>query len=52
MILGFGGGTFDVSILEITGKSSIVKATTGDTHLGGRDVTNALVKFLIEKIKE
>ena len=35
VIFDFGGGTFDVTILEITGKTSVVKAINGDTHLGG-----------------
>lgn len=52
LIFDFGGGTFDVSILDITGKNSVVKATTGDTHLGGQDIDNALVQLMLQRIKE
>ena len=51
LIFDFGGGTFDVSILDIQGKHSVVKATSGDTHLGGQDIDNAIVQFLINHIK-
>ena len=47
-----GGGTFDVSVLEIEDGVFEVKSTNGDTHLGGEDFDNALVKFLVEKIKK
>ena len=46
VIFDFGGGTFDVSVLEIVGKQSIVKAINGDTHLGGQDIDNALADFI------
>ena len=35
LIFDIGGGTFDVSIVEITGRNCEVKSTAGDTHLGG-----------------
>ncbi len=45
-VYDLGGGTFDVSILEIRGGVFSVKATCGDTHLGGEDFDNALVEYL------
>jgi heat shock protein 1/8 len=43
LIFDLGGGTFDVSLLSIQGKVFAVKATAGDTHLGGEDFDNALL---------
>lgn len=40
-----GGGTFDVSLLTIDNGFFEVKATAGDTHLGGEDFDNKLVEF-------
>ena len=51
-IFDFGGGTFDVSILEIEGRRVIVKAIAGDTHLGGADIDNAVANHIIEKIRD
>ncbi|ORX42761.1 hypothetical protein BCR36DRAFT_155678 [Piromyces finnis] len=52
LIADLGGGTFDVSIIDIQNGSSFkVMATGGDTHLGGEDLTNNLVGYLIEEIK-
>ena len=46
LIFDLGGGTFDVSLLNITGGVFTVKATAGDTHLGGQDFdTNLLEHF-------
>jgi L1 cell adhesion molecule like protein len=42
LIFDLGGGTFDVSLLSITGGVFSVKATAGDTHLGGEDFDNSL----------
>ncbi len=47
-IYDFGGGTFDVSILEIGDGVFEVLATNGDTHLGGDDLDEALIKFVAE----
>ncbi|KAJ9474628.1 Ribosome-associated molecular chaperone SSB2 [Pseudozyma hubeiensis] len=44
LIYDLGGGTFDVSLLNITGGVFAVKATAGDTHLGGEDFDNALLE--------
>jgi len=43
LIFDLGGGTFDVSLLNITGGVFAVKATAGDTHLGGEDFDNSLL---------
>jgi molecular chaperone DnaK len=48
VVYDLGGGTFDVSILEISDGVFSVKATSGDTHLGGEDFDNALVNHLAE----
>lgn len=47
-----GGGTFDISILEIQQGVFEVKSTNGDTFLGGEDFDNALVKYLIAEFKK
>ncbi len=48
----FGGGTFDVSILRIGRGINDVKATSGDTHLGGQDLDNMLVEYCIDHFKQ
>ncbi|BFU23490.1 heat shock protein 70 family [Entamoeba histolytica] len=47
LIFDLGGGTFDVSVLAIEEGVFEVKATNGDTHLGGEDFDNRLVKYFI-----
>jgi heat shock protein 1/8 len=51
LIFDLGGGTFDVSLLTIEGGVFEVKATAGDTHLGGEDFDNRLVTHFIEEFK-
>ena len=51
LIFDLGGGTFDVSILTIEDGIFEVKATAGDTHLGGEDFDNRLVNHFINEIK-
>ena len=51
VIYDLGGGTFDVSILEISNGVFSVKATAGDTYLGGEDIDAILVSHFIEKFK-
>ena len=51
-VYDLGGGTFDVSILEIGDGVFEVKATNGDTHLGGDNWDSALIDFLIEEFKK
>ncbi|KAK2404850.1 heat shock 70 kDa protein, mitochondrial [Trifolium repens] len=50
-VFDLGGGTFDVSILEISNGVFEVKATNGDTFLGGEDFDNALLEFLVNEFK-
>ncbi len=47
----FGGGTFDISILEVGEGVVEVKATNGDTHLGGDNIDQRIVEWLIEEFK-
>ena len=51
LIFDCGGGTFDVSILTIDDAIFEVKATAGDTHLGGEDFDNKLVEYFAEEFK-
>merc|ERR1719326_1248039 len=50
-VFDLGGGTFDISILEISGGVFEVKATNGDTSLGGEDLDHAVVKYLVDEFK-
>lgn len=50
-VFDLGGGTFDVSLLEIAGGVFEVKATNGDTYLGGEDFDNALVAYLAAEFR-
>ena len=51
-VYDLGGGTFDISILEIADGVFSVKSTSGDTHLGGEDLDNALVEELARRFEE
>jgi len=51
-VYDFGGGTFDISILEVGDSVVEVKSTNGDTHLGGDDVDQILIDWLIEEFKK
>ena len=51
-VFDFGGGTFDVSILELGDGVFEVKSTNGDTHLGGDDIDQVLVDFLVSEFKK
>ena len=51
LIFDLGGGTFDVTLLTIDGGIFEVKATAGDTHLGGEDFDNRLVNHFVEEFK-
>lgn len=51
LIFDLGGGTFDVSILSIEDGVFEVKATAGDTHLGGEDFDNRLVNHFVEEFR-
>ena len=50
-VYDLGGGTFDISILEIADGVFSVKSTSGDTHLGGEDIDNALVGELARRFE-
>ena len=50
-VYDFGGGTFDISVLDIGDGVFEVKATNGDTHLGGDDLDQAIMKWMIESFK-
>ena len=52
LIFDFGGGTHDVSLLNIEDGIFEVKATGGDTHLGGADIDNLVVDFLVSEFKQ
>lgn len=51
-VYDLGGGTFDISILEIQGGVFEVRSTNGDTFLGGEDFDNAILKHLINEFKK
>lgn len=51
-VFDFGGGTFDVSILDIHDGVIEVKATNGDTYLGGDDIDQRLIDYVIEEFKK
>jgi len=51
-VYDLGGGTFDISILEISGGVFEVKATNGDTSLGGEDFDLVMQQFLVEEFKK
>ncbi|CAJ2669467.1 unnamed protein product [Trifolium pratense] len=51
-VFDLGGGTFDVSILSIKGDVFEVKATAGNTHLGGEDFDNRMLNYFVEEFKK
>ncbi len=51
-VFDFGGGTFDVSILEVGDDVIEVKSTDGDSHLGGRDIDHKIVNWLADTFKK
>jgi molecular chaperone DnaK len=50
-VFDFGGGTFDISILEVGENVVEVKATNGDTHLGGDNLDHCLIDYLVAEFK-
>ncbi|MCD6115033.1 molecular chaperone DnaK [bacterium] len=52
VVYDFGGGTFDISILEIGDDTVEVLATNGDTHLGGDDFDQKIIDWLVEQFKK
>ena len=51
-VYDLGGGTFDISILELSAGVFSVKSSVGDTHLGGEDIDNVLVQELMHRFQE
>lgn len=52
LVYDLGGGTFDVSILKVTGQMFEVKATKGDTELGGDDWDNKIVNWVLDRFED
>ncbi len=52
VVYDFGGGTFDVSILDVSEDTVEVKATGGDTHLGGDDFDQKIINWVVESYKK
>ncbi|MFW0837966.1 MAG: molecular chaperone DnaK [Candidatus Komeilibacteria bacterium] len=51
-VYDLGGGTFDISILEVASDTVEVKSTNGDTHLGGDDFDQRIIQWLIDEFKK
>ena len=51
-VYDLGGGTFDISILELGDGVFEVKSTNGDTHLGGDDFDHVLIDYMAEAFKD
>ena len=51
-VFDFGGGTFDISILEVGENVVEVKSTNGDTHLGGDNLDQRVIEYLVEEFKK
>ncbi|PIR69881.1 MAG: molecular chaperone DnaK [Candidatus Niyogibacteria bacterium CG10_big_fil_rev_8_21_14_0_10_46_36] len=52
VVYDFGGGTFDVSVLEVSNDTIEVKSTDGDTHLGGDDFDQTIIEWLVDEFKK
>lgn len=52
VVYDFGGGTFDVSVLEVGDDVIEVKATHGDTHLGGDDIDQKIINWIVDEFKK
>ena len=52
LVFDLGGGTLDVTIMEFGGGVFNVQSTSGDTHLGGTDMDNAVIKYLADEFKK
>lgn len=52
VVYDFGGGTFDVTVLEVGDDVVEVQSTDGDAHMGGRDIDQEIVRFLIDEFKK
>lgn len=52
VVYDFGGGTFDVSVLEVSADTIEVRSTNGDTHLGGDDLDQRVMDYLLSEFKK
>lgn len=52
VVYDFGGGTFDVSVLEVGDDVIEVKSTDGDSHMGGRDIDQKIVRWIADEYKK
>ncbi len=52
VVFDFGGGTFDVSVLEVGDSVIEVKSTDGDSHLGGKDIDQKVINYLADEFKK
>lgn len=52
VVYDFGGGTFDVSVLEVSSDVIEVKSTDGDSHMGGRDIDQKLISYIADEFKK
>ncbi|MFT5179508.1 MAG: molecular chaperone DnaK [Candidatus Paceibacteria bacterium] len=52
VVFDFGGGTFDVSVLEVGDDVVEVKSTDGDAHMGGKDIDQEIIKWIITEFKK
>ncbi len=52
VVFDFGGGTFDVSVLEVGNDVIEVKSTDGDHHLGGRDIDKKIIRYIADEYKK
>ena len=52
VVYDFGGGTFDVSVLEVSNDVIEVKSTDGDSHMGGRDIDQKIISWLASEFKK
>ena len=51
-VFDFGGGTFDISVLEVGDDVVEVKSTDGDSHLGGKDIDQKIINYVAEEFKK
>ena len=51
-VFDLGGGTYDISVLELAEGVFEVKSTNGDTHLGGDDFDQRLIDWLVDRVQE